>query len=259
MHLRGSLVDEALTVEGVEHGLTLTGIQRARRRRPRSPRSRRLPPSIHGRARDAFKASHAAAVPIVGLAAAMACITRSRRPRTVSGGSPGARQLFFMKGDDRLRPLQAALEPGVCPLPGRPSPALTSSHARIPGRRLPATLLRRQAVLALPAPRHQMRRVKPFASQQGPELAGTRTRVRFPQDLELVGGRESSADVAGHHLGVGRCDRARPRDRPWETRPLRGASLRSSPLRSGSPPGDWSTPILQIMSIKILTPPHPQH
>ena len=47
----------------------------------------------------------AAMVPIVGLAASMTCITRSRWPRTVSAGSPGARQ-FFGEGDDRLRPLQ---------------------------------------------------------------------------------------------------------------------------------------------------------
>ena len=32
---------------------------------------------------------------------------------------------------------------------------------------------------------------------------GPRTRVRFPQDLELVRGRESSANVAGRHFGVG--------------------------------------------------------
>ena len=110
MHLRGSLVDEALTVEGVEHGLTLTGIQRARR----AP----------------------AAQPSVAPAAAVDTRTRAGRPRrrtlplSPSWGSPpqwpasldlvGLERFqgdpqelgnFFLEGDDRLRPLQAALEP----------------------------------------------------------------------------------------------------------------------------------------------------
>ena len=86
-----------------------------------------------------------------------------------------------------------------------------------------------------------MRRVEPFAAQQGPDLAGTRTRVRFPQDLELLGGGESSADVTGRHFGVGRTghDLALARGRPSAT-------------------GARSTPILEIMFIKILTPPRPQ-
>ena len=74
MHLRGRLVEEALTVEGVEHGLTLPGIQRTWRRRPRSPWSRWLPPSIH---RAMPKASHAAAVPIVARAVSTAVINRA--------------------------------------------------------------------------------------------------------------------------------------------------------------------------------------
>ena len=44
--------------------------------------------------------------------ASMARISRSRRRRGVSGGSPGSRQLF-LEGDDRLRPLQLPLEPAI--------------------------------------------------------------------------------------------------------------------------------------------------
>ena len=162
MHLRGSLVDEALTVEGVEHGLTLPGIQRTWRRRPRSPRSRWLPPSIHGRAWD----------PQGG--------ARRRRPhrgaRRLDGrhqssssfgigfrGIPRSSATFFWKAmivSARCRrrssePPGGRFEGGLLPLQFR--------HARIPGRRLPAPLLRRQAVRALPAPGHQMRRGEPFA------------------------------------------------------------------------------------------------
>ena len=87
---------------------------------------------------------------------------------------------------------QQAAEPPV--VRGRLLP-LQLLHARVPRRRLPA-----KAVRALPATSPDAT-VEPFASQQGPDLAGTRS-VRFPQDLKL-GGRESSADVAGRHLGVG--------------------------------------------------------
>ena len=44
--------------------------------------------------------------------ASMARISRSRRRRGVSGGSPGSRQLF-LEGDDRLRPLSLPLEPAI--------------------------------------------------------------------------------------------------------------------------------------------------
>jgi hypothetical protein len=55
-------------------------------------------------------------------------------------------------------------------------------------------------------------------------------------------------------VGWGRRDHALARKPP-----LPGASLRSSPLRSGSPTGDWSANILRIGFIKDLTPPRPAH
>ena len=47
-----------------------------------------------------------------------------------------------------------------------------------------------------------MGRVEPFLPQERPELAVARAGIRPPEDLELVGGRETAARMPGGNLGV---------------------------------------------------------
>jgi hypothetical protein len=60
--------------------------------------------------------------------------------------------------------------------------------------RRPTTPTRAQRIqdpfLALPSPRRQVRRVQPFPSEQGPDLARRPGRVRLAQDPQLVPHRE---------------------------------------------------------------------
>jgi hypothetical protein len=86
--------------------------------------------------------------------------------------------------------------------------------ARIDGTSLASAGLRRQPVLALPAPRHEMRRVQPLLPQERPELAVSRTGIGLPEDRELVGGREAPrAWRTGTSGPAGRGPRrARPRE-----------------------------------------------
>ncbi len=111
----------------------------------------------------------------------MARISRSRRRRGVSGGSPGSRQLFLER-DDRRRPLQLPLESAVL--------RLELFHARVDvaGRRPPATPahLPQGARLALPPPVRQQRRVQPLAPQQGAHLAGLLAGVGLLENAEPI-------------------------------------------------------------------------
>jgi hypothetical protein len=137
------------------------------------------------------------------------------------------RPRVFLEGDDRLSPLQLALQPTVLRFElfdarihrSRLGPALGGPH---PGQRPAIPLL---------APRDQVRAVQPLTPQQGSPLAGLLARVGFLEDPEPIFGAEPSAHGFRRHFRVGRAGRdiALDRGRPSATGRL--ASLVAPPLR----------------------------
>src|SRR5206468_7132803 len=76
---------------------------------------------------------------------------------------------FFLESNDGFRPLQLRRQSAVL--------LLQRFHARIDGGLLPSACLRRQPVLALPAPGHDVRRVEALTPQQRAEFAAAGTRI----------------------------------------------------------------------------------
>ena len=97
MDFRRRLIDEPLAVQRVENDLAFADGQGARRGGTRHGQRRRWRgppmPSDDGRERPALW--HSADVSPVVVTASMAIISRFRRCRGASGGSPESRQLFF--------------------------------------------------------------------------------------------------------------------------------------------------------------------
>ena len=95
-----------------------------------------------------------------------------------------------------------------------PAPA-----GRLRGQRGP------RALLSLPPPLREVRAVQPLAPEQGPDLAGLRAGVGFPQDADLVLRGEPAPLGLLRHLWVGPDGRRQQSARDLERRRFKRSFL----------------------------------
>ncbi len=243
MQLGRHLIDEA-RVEQIQYPLPLDTVS-ARAGVGRGPGTdARVTPAIQRRPGQAQHATRGRG-PKVGVPSVTVTISRPRRSRTVSGGSAGAWKLvcgtraahppcsrdvkrgFSCSSFLSCGSTAGALRPrvfGVNPVSRcwrhvtRWAECSPSGRRRAPARR--------------PGGRPPAGGPPAVGGREGRRTAG-----RGPRESGCAGRTASS--IGGDP-------------------PLRGASLRSSPLRSRSPSIDGSS-ILRILRINVLTPPRPQH
>ena len=172
----------------------------------------------------------------------MACISRSRRRRAVSGGSPGSRQIFFWS---------VMIVSARCNFRcSRRFSALELGHPRVDGaRRRPAAApahLPQGARLTLPPPVRQERRVQPLATQQGTHLAGFLARVNGLENAQPIRGREAPPLDRRRYLRVRGTGRRRGRGVAASGRP-------PGSLHPGPAPTSTST----ASGMRVISPTSP--
>ena len=144
------------------------------------------------------KAWQTGATPRVALCAVMIAISPSRRSAAVG---PQELRHFFLELHQGFGPLRPRFVSGHFPFERRH--LRRQRVLRLRGR---SPLLGRQAPefahLPLRPPGLQVREVQPLPAEQGPELPGLGTGLRFPQDLELVLGREPPPGGLRHDLDL---------------------------------------------------------